>query len=73
MEEWIEGNGGKVWERGRIEKRVWRVGKGWEGWREELVFGEGERLKLVDVEEGMRRKGEGKGCRGWKEGKEWDQ
>ena len=47
--------------------------EGGEGWREELVFGEGERLKLVDVEEGMRRKGEGKGCRGWKEGKEWDQ
>lgn len=70
MEEWIEGNGGKVWGSGRIEQRVW---KGWERWREEWVFGEGERLKMVGVEEGMRRSGEGKGCRGWKEGEERDQ
>ena len=47
--------------------------KGWERWREEWVFGEGERLKMVGVEEGMRRSGEGKGCRGWKEGEERDQ
>ena len=31
------------------------------------------RLKMVGVEEGMRRKGEGKEWRGWKEGEEWDQ